>query len=265
MNKIVIANDEIVLKQNDKTLKIESSKKCEFMNVKFIKIDVLEDTNLLIESSNNIETKFEIKINVNDNVNFNLYEIKEEGTYKFYYDYTLGKFSDVNVFKVHDGDKIKEQTKINLNGEKAKITHTLKTISKDLEKYDFLVYHNAKETYSNVINNGANIRKGVLTFNLSGFAPNGITDCEINQNSRIINLTNNKCQINPNLFIDENDVSASHSALIGTFSSDELFYLMSRGINKNRAENLLIKGFLLNGIENERVKELEKIINKYWR
>jgi len=264
MNKIVIANDEIVLKQNDKTLKIEFSKKCEFLNVKLIKIDVLEDTNLMIETSNNEETKFEIKINVNDNINFNLYEIKDGGTYKFYYNYTLGKYSNVNVLKIHDVLVLKEQTKINLDGEKARITHTLKTISKDEEKYDFLVYHNAKETYSNVINNGVNIRKGILTFNLSGFVPNGIIDCDINQNSRIINLTNNKCQVNPNLFIDENDVSANHGALIGTFSPDEMFYLMSRGISKSKSENLMIKGFLLNGVEFWK-KELEKVINKYWR
>jgi len=264
MNKIVIANDEIVLKQNDKTIKIDSLKKNDFLHVKLIKIDVLEDTSLVIEASNNKETKFEININVKENVSFNLYEIKENGTYKFYYDYTLEKHSSVNVFKVYDVSTLKEQIKINLNGEKARIMHMLKTISKDEEKYDFLVYHNAKETYSNVINHGANIRKGLLTFNLSGFAPNGITDCDINQNSRIINLTNNKCEIKPNLFIDENDINASHSALIGTFSNDEMFYLMSRGINKNKAENLLIKGFLLNGVDYFK-KDLEKIINKYWR
>jgi len=49
MNKIIIANDEITLKQIDKTLKVEADKKCEFLNVKLIKIDVLESTNLIIE------------------------------------------------------------------------------------------------------------------------------------------------------------------------------------------------------------------------
>ena len=264
MNKIIIANDEITLKQIDKTLKVEADKKCEFLNVKLIKVDILENTNLVIEHSNTKETKFEININVKDNVSFNLFELKQDGNYKMYYNYDLGLNSEVNVLKIHNTNKIKEQTKINLNGINSKITHTLKTISTDEEKYDFLVYHNAKNTYSNIVNNGVNIKNGTLNLNLSSFAPNDIIDCNLNQNSRIINLTNNKCQINPNLFIDENEVIANHSALIGTFSEEEMFYLMSRGISKSKAESLMIKGFLLNGSLIYE-KELEKIINKYWR
>lgn len=264
MNKIVIANDEITLKQTDNTLKVSSDKKCEFLNVKLIKIEVLKDTQLEIECSNTKETKFEINIIVNDNTKFNLYEFKENGNYKFYYNYDIGAHSKVNVLKIHDVSLIKEQTKINLNGEKGSIVHTLKTISKEEENYDFLVYHNAKETYSNIVNKGVNIKNGHINFNLSSFAPKGIIECNLNQNSRIINLTNNKCQINPNLFIDENDVIANHSALIGTFSLEEMFYLMSRGIGKSKAENLMIKGFLLNE-GNIYQKALEKMVNKYWR
>ena len=92
----------------------------------------------------------------------------------------------------------------------------------------------------------------------------GITGCDINQSGRIINMTENPCTIKPNLFIDEEDVVANHSALIGTFSPDEIFYLMSRGISKRDSENLLTKGFLLNGITYYR-KTLEEMINKYWR
>lgn len=264
MNKIIIANDEITLKQVDKTLKLQTDKKCEFLNVKLITIDILENTNLIIEHSNTKETKFEININIKDNVNFNLFELKQSGNYKMNYNYEVGQNSLVKILKIHNTDKIKEQTKISLNGINSKITHILKTISVDEEKYDFLVYHNAKNTYSNIINNGVNIRNGILTLNLSSFAPKGIIECNLNQNSRIINLTNNKCQINPNLFIDENDVIANHSALIGTFSMEEMFYLMSRGISKSKAENLMIKGFLLNESDIYQ-KELEKIINKYWR
>ena len=70
--------------------------------------------------------------------------------------------------------------------------------------------------------------------------------------------------IKPNLFIDENDVVANHSALIGTFKDDEIFYLMSRGLDKKDAENLLTKGFLLKGVTYYK-EVLENIINKYWR
>ena len=105
---------------------------------------------------------------------------------------------------------------------------------------------------------------GKLEFNVSGFVSNGIVDCDINQSGRIINMTNNTCVIKPNLFIDENDVTANHSALIGTFSFDEIFYLMSRGICKKDAENLLTQGFLLKNITYYK-DSLKEIIDKYWR
>ena len=77
-------------------------------------------------------------------------------------------------------------------------------------------------------------------------------------------MTKNNCIIKPNLFIDENDVVANHSALIGTFLPDEIFYLMSRGISRKESENLLTKGFLLRGITYYK-ETLEEMINKYWR
>ena len=145
-----------------------------------------------------------------------------------------------------------------------KLLYCIAKISKKDEKYNFLVYHNAKNTVSNIVNNGVNILDGELEFNVSGFVSKGITGCDINQSGRIINMTENPCTIKPNLFIDEEDVVANHSALIGTFSPDEIFYLMSRGISKRDSENLLTKGFLLNGITYYR-KTLEEMINKYWR
>ena len=77
-------------------------------------------------------------------------------------------------------------------------------------------------------------------------------------------MTDNLCIIKPNLFIDEEDVSANHSALIGTFKAEEVFYLMSRGISKKEADSLLTRGFLMKGI-NYHKDILESLISKYWR
>ena len=86
-------------------------------------------------------------------------------------------------------------TVINLNGEGAKVNFNLKTVSKHDEKYNFLVYHNARNTVSHIVNNGVNILDGVLEFNVSGFVSNGIVGCDINQSGRIINMTDNVCII----------------------------------------------------------------------
>jgi len=49
---------------------------------------------------------------------------------------------------------------------------------------------------------------------------------------------------NPILYIDENDVQAGHAAGVGQVNPEQLYYLMSRGIPKEKAERLIIMGFL---------------------
>ena len=48
----------------------------------------------------------------------------------------------------------------------------------------------------------------------------------------------------PNLEIEADDVKCSHGATIGQLDEDHLFYLMSRGIPRERAERLVVLGFL---------------------
>ncbi|MDD6323900.1 MAG: SufD family Fe-S cluster assembly protein [Bacilli bacterium] len=263
MNKIRITNDVIELIDGDGKIDIKATDTDKFLNVKTIDIKINEDTNLAFEILNT-EYKYDIYFNVLKGVHSNIYEIKKGDNYKFQYKYYLEEDSFLNVEKVNDGMVINEMNLINLNGARAKIDFNLKTISKKQEKYNFLVYHNAKKTVSNIVNNGVNISDGTLEFNVSGFVPNGIVDCDVSQSGRIINMTNNTCVIKPNLFIDENDVVANHSALIGTFSFDEIFYLMSRGIDKKEALNLLTQGFLLKNITFYK-EDLKEMIDKYWR
>ncbi|MEM2130957.1 MAG: Fe-S cluster assembly protein SufD [Candidatus Woesearchaeota archaeon] len=62
----------------------------------------------------------------------------------------------------------------------------------------------------------------------------------------------------PSLEIDTNDVKASHSASTGKIEKELLFYLMSRGINKNEAEKLITKGFLFDIFNKINDEELKK-------
>ena len=263
MNKIVIKNDDISLESYDDSLVFSVSKKNKFLNVKNVNIKAKKDTEILIECIDALDIKLDICINILKGIHVKIYECKNGGNYKYQYRYYLEKDSYLGIEKVIDAENVLENYLINLNGENATIDFNLKTISKMHEKYNFLVYHNAKKTISNIINNGVNIKDGVLEFNVSTFIFNGVKKCDASQSGRIINETSNECVIRPNLFIDENDVIANHSALIGTFSEEEVFYLMSRGIDKKEAKKLLTKGFLLKGI-NYHKDVLKNIINKYW-
>lgn len=54
----------------------------------------------------------------------------------------------------------------------------------------------------------------------------------------------------PSLEILENDVKAGHATTVGKISESEIFYLMSRGISKTKAKQIIVSGFL-SGLLNE--------------
>jgi len=77
------------------------------------------------------------------------------------------------------------------------------------------------------------------------------------QNNNI--LLSDKAQINakPELEIYADDVKCSHGSTTGQFDEEALFYLMTRGIKRDSAINLLMNGFVsevIDEIESEEVK-----------
>jgi len=264
MNKILLIDDNIKEINLDNSITYELIPKNILFEVNTLIININSNTELNIFYQNINDSKLNIEINILDNIICTLNEFREGTNSKVKYHYNISSNSTLNLYKFYDIDNMKEFVKIDLNEIGASINYHFRTICKNTEKYDLTIYHNKPKTNSNIINNGVNINDGNLTFNVSSFVESGNVDCNVIQKSRIINKTNNKCQICPNLYIDEYNVQASHSAHIGTFKDDELFYLMSRGINEAEASYLLIKGFLLNNM-NKLTDKIEEICEKYWR
>ncbi|HEY7600076.1 MAG TPA: SufD family Fe-S cluster assembly protein, partial [Candidatus Limnocylindrales bacterium] len=48
----------------------------------------------------------------------------------------------------------------------------------------------------------------------------------------------------PYIDIQEDDTTMTHEATVGKISQDQVFYLMSRGLSENEAQNLIVQGFL---------------------
>ncbi len=48
----------------------------------------------------------------------------------------------------------------------------------------------------------------------------------------------------PYIDIQEDDTTLTHEATVGKISADQIFYLMSRGLTENEAQNLIVQGFL---------------------
>ncbi len=48
----------------------------------------------------------------------------------------------------------------------------------------------------------------------------------------------------PYIDIQEDDTTMTHEATVGKISAEQVFYLMSRGLTENEAQNLIVQGFL---------------------
>ena len=267
MNKIVLVGEKVLESLLDGNIEFTNNEKGELFTVNNLFIKVIKDCELEIYFNGDQNYKININISINPNVTLKMFEKIEGSKAKIQYKYDLSENSYLNLNKFHDCEAIKEQNIINLNGQHATVDYTLKTISKSKEDYNIIVYHNADYTNSDIKNEGVNIQDGELKFNLTSTVFDNIIGCRINQAGQIINLTNNQCFVNPNLLIENNDVEANHSAAIGRFNDEEIFYLMSRGIDYNNAINLLIKGFLIGNmsIDDAKLEEIKIIIDKYWR
>jgi len=266
MNKIKVVNDNLVLSNVSKNIQIEYYRKECLFAINDLKINVVKNSDLDIELDLKADSKLNFNININPNVKLNLNILSKGKMGKIQYKYTLGENSLCNVYKLQNVDTIKEMIIVNLNGINADFEYNFKTISNNKETYDYHIFHKYNNTISNIKNNGVCIDNGNIIYQVSSFVPKEINGCIVNQNNRIINLTNNKCEIKPNLYIDSFDVEASHSALIGKFSDEEMFYIQSRGIDYNSALKLLITGFLTSDINNKKlIKNIIKNIEKYWR
>ena len=161
------------------------------------------------------------------------------------------------------GINIDNDIVINLNGENSEVEYHYSTINYDDHKYKIVVNHNSGKTISNIYNHGVNVNDNKLDFDITGYVPNKSDKCECNQKNQILNIKDGKSTILPKLLIDNYDVVSSHSAYIGKFKDEILFYLMSRGISEKVSYDLLIKSFLVNNCENKEIIEtLEKEINK---
>ena len=74
---------------------------------------------------------------------------------------------------------------------------------------------------------------------------NGSIKSKTRQSAKIM-VFDPKChaKANPILKIDENDIEASHAAIVGKVNDEHMFYLCSRGISENDAKQLITLGYL---------------------
>lgn len=114
-----------------------------------------------------------------------------------------------------------------------------------MQAIDTRVTNIGQHTIGHILQHGVIRDHAALVFNGIGHIIKGAKGADAQQESRVLMLSDGaRGDANPILLIDENEVTAGHAASVGRVDPDEMYYLMSRGLHKEEAERLVIRGFL---------------------
>lgn len=200
-----------------------------------------------------------VNIYLKEGVCINLFEYSNNKDISVDNKYFLNRNSCLIVSKFYANNTTNEIINIYLKEDMANIKYNFSSISSNDDKYTINIYHDSKKTCSDIFNRTVASTGSTNIFDINSYVDKGVKNCYLNQQTKIITLGNSNNKINPNMFIGENSTTAVHSSTIGNISADDLFYLMSRGINYQEAINLIVKGMILSNI-NANMEIREKIL-----
>lgn len=182
----------------------------------------------------------------------NYYSVQgfDEGTQSFASKaFELGADSELNSVHVDVGAQL-SRTRVEHrfvgNGSKAP-RHAALFLGSNQQHFDLttVAHHLGKGTQSDIQVKGAlkdkasSVYRGVIRIDKKARQTDSFLE------DRVLHLDKGVVSNSvPSLFIDNNDVRASHGATISKLSQDALFYLRSRGMKKREAEKLVVEGFL---------------------
>ena len=138
------------------------------------------------------------------------------------------------------------------------------TEKKSNKNFNVSIYHDGKNSFSLVDNYGVVKDEGKLVFDGVSYIKNGSIKSKTRQNAKIMVFDKDSIGIaKPILKIDENDIEASHGAVVGKINDDHLFYLESRGLSEDQAKILITYGYLkpiMNGFDEKNKTLIENLI-----
>ena len=160
---------------------------------------------------------------------------------------------------------------LNIIGSNSEILLSSASLVSNKKNYRMNVVNKVGNTIANIKNFAVVLNGGNLMIDAIGKIEKNAKRSASHQTSRALSFEEGQnTTILPELLIDENDVQASHAMTIGRVDENQLYYLMSRGLNVKECTSLISKGYLLpitDLIENEEIKnklidELERKINQ---
>src|SRR5690625_1763154 len=153
-------------------------------------------------------------------------------------DWALGQMNEGNTVSENSSHLVGNHAATNLR------TVTIGR-GRQIQNFTATTHHFGKDTDGQIFQHGVMQGKATAIFNAIGKIEDKATRANAEQESRVLMLSGDaRGDANPILLIDEDDVTAGHAASVGRIDDLQLYYMMSRGIPKEKAERLIIYGFL---------------------
>lgn len=250
MKKVIVSENLIYQcsKEDELVFEVASNKEINLFlkdaeQVNFLVFDVLDNTilHLSIFAKNPIESS-KISANIGKNSKIITY------------------YADFTTERNH------LDASINLNNDNSECEWHLASLSsqKDDKEISVSIYHNHTNTHGRIDNYGVCKENSKLIFSGISHIIKGSHQSTSHQNAKIVVFDNDcKAIARPVLKIDENDIEASHAAVVGKVNDDHIFYLTSRGLNVDEAKLLITLGYLkpiLKGFDDITATEINKLI-----
>lgn len=168
-------------------------------------------------------------------------------------DITIKDNASLSIFDFNTHNKCSNIIVRQENNTKFTYNHTFK-ISGEY-KFNYEAHITGDNNINNI--NISGVSNGFVSMNVDGNVSKHIKNNELNENIRILTI-DGKAYVSPMLHVSALNVLANHNTAISNINEDYLFYLMSKGIDRECATKLIEDSYLYGLFKNEEFINLIK-------
>ncbi|NRA65601.1 MAG: Fe-S cluster assembly protein SufD [Pseudobacteriovorax sp.] len=212
-------------------------------------VSILEDHIGPVESKDTLNHSFFISID--DNASLNHVKIQNTGSQTSFIDHskiTLNRHSRYKAYNLARGSHFaRYELSMLLQGEGSEATFNAAYTTVEGQHLDHhtIVDHAVPNCVSQQLYKGITSDGGRSVFNGKVFIRKNAVGTDASQMNKNL-LLGDQAEVDtkPQMEIDADDVKCGHGATVGGIDPDQIFYLLSRGVPKDRAIMMLARGFL---------------------
>lgn len=205
----------------------------------------------------------EISADENSQVQYGSLQDLDEETYNYTLKHgSADQYAMINWIEGNLGTRLtKSEVETTLDGEGAETRIVGAFFGHNDQHFDInsRVWHRAEHTTADLVTRGVlddqarSVYEGVQDVGTEAWDTNSY------QRENTLMLSDeSEADASPKLIINNHDTEASHSATVGQVDQGDLFYMISRGVDRQSAENMLVEGFFVPVLDEIEVDELRE-------